>query len=82
VRVDLTALAARDDTDRALQVLASIAATTADFGLTTIAGGISSPALWDAAVAAGVQLLNGRSAPHDLTPAELRALLQTAVPVP
>jgi EAL domain-containing protein (putative c-di-GMP-specific phosphodiesterase class I) len=82
VRVDLTALAARDDTDRALQVLAAIARTTAGFGLVAVAGGISSAELLDGALAAGVQLVNGRSLPHDLTPAELRALLDDVVPVP
>jgi diguanylate cyclase (GGDEF)-like protein/PAS domain S-box-containing protein len=67
VRVDLTALASRDDTGRALQVLAAIARTATGFGLTSIAGGIASPALRDAALAAGVQMVHGRALPHELT---------------
>ena len=43
VRVDLAALATRDDTGRALQVLSAIVRTTASFDLITIAGGVSSP---------------------------------------
>jgi diguanylate cyclase (GGDEF)-like protein len=83
VRVDLTALAARDDTDRALQVLAAIARTTSGFGLSTIAGGISTAELLDGALAAGVQLVHGRMLPHDLSAAELCALLEdVVVPVP
>jgi EAL domain-containing protein (putative c-di-GMP-specific phosphodiesterase class I) len=78
VRVDLTALASRDDTARGLQVLAAIARTTTGFGLTAIAGGISSPTLRDAAVAAGVQLVHGRALPHDLTVAALAELLAAA----
>ncbi|HEV7211555.1 MAG TPA: diguanylate cyclase [Blastococcus sp.] len=83
VRVDLTALAPRDDTDRALQVLAAIVRTTTGFGLTAIAGGISTAEIRDGAVAAGVQLLHGRHLPHGLSVADLRVLLRTpAVPVP
>jgi predicted signal transduction protein with EAL and GGDEF domain len=82
VRVDLTALATRDDTDRALQVLTAIARTTAGFGLVSIAGGISSPELRDGALSAGVELLHGRSLPHDLSSVELCALLEDVVPVP
>jgi diguanylate cyclase (GGDEF)-like protein len=81
VRVDLAALASRDDTDRALFVLAAIARTTTGFGLTAIAGGISSPELRDAALAAGVQLVHGRGLPHDLSTAALAELL-AAAPVP
>jgi diguanylate cyclase (GGDEF)-like protein/PAS domain S-box-containing protein len=81
MRVDLTALAPRDDTDRALYVLAAIARTSTGLGLTTIAGGISSPVLRDLALAAGVQLVHGRALPHDLSVAELAGLL-TAAPVP
>ncbi|MCW2580653.1 MAG: hypothetical protein JWR82_2254 [Blastococcus sp.] len=81
VRVDLAALATRDDTDRAMQVLASIVATTAGFGLTAVAGGIATPELLDAAVAAGVQLVNGRALPHDLTVETLADLLAGPVPV-
>jgi diguanylate cyclase (GGDEF)-like protein/PAS domain S-box-containing protein len=80
VRADLTALAARDETDRALQVLGAIVHTSALFGLTTIAGGIHTPELREAAVSAGVQLLHGRALPHDLTVDEARALLGDAVP--
>jgi EAL domain-containing protein (putative c-di-GMP-specific phosphodiesterase class I) len=79
VRVDLAALAARDDTERALQVLASIARTAADFGLVTVAGGIRTPDLRDAAVAAGADLVHGRNQPHDLTATALAGLF-AAVP--
>jgi diguanylate cyclase (GGDEF)-like protein len=78
VRVDLAALAPRDDTARSLQVLAAIARTTAGFGLTTIAGRISSPTLRDAALAAGAHLVHGRVMPHDLTVAALTELLLAA----
>jgi EAL domain-containing protein (putative c-di-GMP-specific phosphodiesterase class I) len=81
VRVDLATLATRDDTDRAMQVLASIVETTAGFGLTAVAGGITTPKLLDAAVAAGVQLVNGRALPHDLTVETLTHLLAGPVPV-
>jgi EAL domain-containing protein (putative c-di-GMP-specific phosphodiesterase class I) len=67
VRVDLAALAARDDTDRALLVLAAIVRTTRAFGLTAIAGGIGTPELREAVVAVGVELVQGRGEPHDLT---------------
>ncbi|TYP87234.1 diguanylate cyclase domain-containing protein [Blastococcus xanthinilyticus] len=83
VRVDLTALAGRDDTDRALQVLGAIARTTAGFGLTAIAGGISTAAHRDGAVAAGIHLLHGRAFPVDLPAEEMAALLVAAGgPVP
>jgi diguanylate cyclase (GGDEF)-like protein/PAS domain S-box-containing protein len=78
VRVDLAVLASRDDTDRALQVLAAIARTTAEFGLTTIAGGVSPPEVREAVLATDVELLQGRDQ-HDLTLGEVAALL--AVPV-
>jgi diguanylate cyclase (GGDEF)-like protein/PAS domain S-box-containing protein len=78
VRVDLTALASRDDTDRALQVLAAIVRTTRSFGLTTIVGGIGSPDVRDAVVAVGVELLHGRGQPHDRTVDQVAALV--AVP--
>ena len=60
LRADLTALAPRDDTDRALLVMGMIARTAASFGLTSIAGGIgtpscaraSSPAAWTCCTAA------------------------------
>ncbi|MGZ4646087.1 MAG: diguanylate cyclase domain-containing protein [Blastococcus sp.] len=84
VRVDLTALATRDDTDRALQVLAAIVRTTSGFGLTAIAGGIATAEIHDGAVAAGVQLLHGRHLPHGLSVPDLTELLRgpAAVPVP
>jgi diguanylate cyclase (GGDEF)-like protein len=75
VRVDLAALAARDDTDRSLQVLASIARTASDFGLVAIAGGITTPELRDAAMAAGADLVHGRNQPHELSAAALAGLL-------
>jgi EAL domain-containing protein (putative c-di-GMP-specific phosphodiesterase class I) len=78
VRVDLAALASRDDTGRALQVLAAIARTTAGFDLLTIAGGVGTPELREAVLATGVQLLHGRAQPHDLTADDLAALV--AVP--
>jgi diguanylate cyclase (GGDEF)-like protein/PAS domain S-box-containing protein len=78
VRVDVAALAARDDTARAVQVFTAILRTTKDFGLTAIAGGVSTPELRAAVVEAGVELLHGRSQPHDLTSADLAALI--AVP--
>jgi diguanylate cyclase (GGDEF)-like protein/PAS domain S-box-containing protein len=73
VRVDVAALAARDDTERALQVLASIVGSTTDFGLQTIAGGISTPELAAASFDRGVDLVHGRSQPHDLTATQLLA---------
>ncbi|HEY0126764.1 MAG TPA: EAL domain-containing protein, partial [Blastococcus sp.] len=78
VRVDVAALAARDDTVRAVQVFAAIVRTTKEFGLTAIAGGIGTPEMHAAVVGAGVQLLHGRGQPHDLTAADLAALV--AVP--
>ena len=79
VRVDLAALAARDDTDRALQVLASIVRSAGDFGLVTVAGGIPTPELSAAAFAAGADLVHGRCQPRDLTAGDLADLLP-AVP--
>ncbi|WP_130504306.1 diguanylate cyclase domain-containing protein [Blastococcus saxobsidens] len=81
VRVELPALAARDDTDRALLVLAAIGRTTTDLGLVSIAGGIATTEQRDGAVAAGLQLLHGRALPHDLTVETLTALLAES-PVP
>ena len=78
VRVDVAALAVRDDTDRALQVLASIVGGASDFGLTTIAGGMSTADLTVAAFAAGVDLVHGRSQPHDLPAATLAELVAAA----
>ncbi|RBY96274.1 hypothetical protein DQ237_10475 [Blastococcus sp. TF02-8] len=75
VRVELTALAARDDTDRALTVLGSIARTTQALGLTSIAGALSTDEQRDAAVAAGMHLVHGRALPFDLTVEDLAAQL-------
>jgi diguanylate cyclase (GGDEF)-like protein len=75
LRVDLNALAGRDDSDRALRVLTAILRTASAFGLTVIAGGISSPARLEAAVAIGVPVLHGRALPHDLHAAEVAAML-------
>jgi diguanylate cyclase (GGDEF)-like protein len=75
VRVDLAALAARDDTDRALQVLAAIVRTTTSFGLTAVAGGVGTPEIREAVRATGVDLLHGRGEPHDLTVDEVTALV-------
>ncbi|WP_346621219.1 diguanylate cyclase domain-containing protein [Blastococcus montanus] len=75
VRVDLTALSGRDDPERALQVLSAIARTTRGFGLTSIAGGTSTPELRDAVFAAGAHLAHGRALPHDLTAEDLAGLL-------
>jgi diguanylate cyclase (GGDEF)-like protein len=78
VRVDVAALAARDGTERAVQVLSAILRTTKDFGITAIAGGINTPALHAAALASGVQLLAGRWQPTDLSTDDVAALV--AVP--
>ena len=79
VRVDLAALAARDDTDRALQVLASIVRSTADFGLVAIAGGVPTPELSAAAFAVGADLVHGRCQPRDLSTDDVAGLV-AAVP--
>jgi diguanylate cyclase (GGDEF)-like protein/PAS domain S-box-containing protein len=80
VRIDLTALAGRNESDRGPRVLSAIVNTAATFGLRTIAGGISTPELRTAATAAGAHLLQGRALPHGLTVAEVRERLDTAVP--
>jgi diguanylate cyclase (GGDEF)-like protein/PAS domain S-box-containing protein len=80
VRVDVTALAGREEIDRALRVLGAIVNTTSTLGLTAIAGGISSADLRAAAASTGVQLLHGRHLPHDLTVEDAAELL--AVPTP
>ena len=83
VRVDVTALAGRDDLDRALLVLAAIAQSATAFDIDVIAGGIGGPEAFGAATAAGVSLLHGRSLPHDLTVDGVAALLAAeAVPTP
>jgi diguanylate cyclase (GGDEF)-like protein/PAS domain S-box-containing protein len=71
VRIDLAALAARGDTDRALQVLASIVRSTADFGLVAVVGGVPTPELAAAAFAVGADLVNGPCQPRDLSTADL-----------
>jgi diguanylate cyclase (GGDEF)-like protein/PAS domain S-box-containing protein len=82
LRADISALAPRDDTDRALLVMGMIARTAASFGLTSIAGGVSTPELRAGVVAGGVDLLHGRSEPHDLTVEELAELVSGGDPVP
>ena len=82
VRVDLAALATRDDTGRALQVLAAIVRTTASFNLLTIAGGVHSPDVREAVLSVGVQLVHGRLQPHDLPVEAVAALLPGSSPVP
>ena len=80
VRVDLNALAGRDEPEQALRVLAAITHTTASFGLAVIAGGIRTPELRVAAVSAGASLLHGRALPHDLCADDVRTLLSDVVP--
>jgi diguanylate cyclase (GGDEF)-like protein/PAS domain S-box-containing protein len=82
VRVDVTALAARDDTARALHVLAAIVRATDAFGLITVAGGISTPEVREAVLATGVPLLHGRSQPHNLSIEAVAALLGDVDVVP
>jgi diguanylate cyclase (GGDEF)-like protein/PAS domain S-box-containing protein len=82
VRVDLAALAGRDDTGRALQVLTAIVRTTNSFDLLTIAGGVSTPEVRESVLTAGVPLLHGRLQPHDLPVAAVAALLSGVNPVP
>jgi EAL domain-containing protein (putative c-di-GMP-specific phosphodiesterase class I) len=83
IRVDVAALASRDDTARALQVFTAILRTAQEFGLFVIAGGLSTPGGRDAVAATGVQLLEGRSEPRDLSPEQLAAMLVVpTVPVP
>jgi diguanylate cyclase (GGDEF)-like protein/PAS domain S-box-containing protein len=82
VRVDVAALAARDDTERALHVLSSIVGSTSDFGLVAVAGAISTPELSAAAFEAGVDLVHGRNQPHDLSMAAVAQLVGGAEPVP
>jgi EAL domain-containing protein (putative c-di-GMP-specific phosphodiesterase class I) len=82
IRVDLAALAPRDDTRRALTVLGMIVNSADGLGLLSIAGGVSSPELRDAVVATGADLLHGRTEPHDLTVEELVLLVAGGEPVP
>ena len=80
VRVDLAALGARDDTEGALRVLSAIVRTTAAFGLGTVAGGITTARLREAAVAAGATYLHGRLLPLDLSADDVTALLRAPLP--
>ncbi|SOC47773.1 PAS domain S-box-containing protein/diguanylate cyclase (GGDEF) domain-containing protein [Blastococcus aggregatus] len=79
VRVDVTALAPHDDTQRALQILAAIVRTTGTFGLTTIVGGVVTPEVRAAVHAAGASLVHGRSLVEDYLTAEE---LVAAAPAP
>jgi EAL domain-containing protein (putative c-di-GMP-specific phosphodiesterase class I) len=81
IRVDLTALAPRDDVDRALHVLDMIVRTGENLGLVGVAGGVT-PELRASVVATGVDLLHGRSEPRDLTVDELAVLVAGGDPVP
>ncbi|SDF65593.1 PAS domain S-box-containing protein/diguanylate cyclase (GGDEF) domain-containing protein [Blastococcus aurantiacus] len=78
VRIDLPRLAGHEDAGRAMQVLAAIVRTTEHFGIDVIAGGIGTPELQGAAVATGVQLLQGRALPHDLALDDVVSLLAPA----
>ena len=82
VRIDLAALAPRDDVVRALHVLGLIVLTARNLGLVSVAGGVSSPELRASVVATGVDVLHGRSEPHDLTVDELATLVAGGDPVP
>jgi diguanylate cyclase (GGDEF)-like protein/PAS domain S-box-containing protein len=81
VRADLTTLSARDDSEQALRILAAIVHITTGFGLTVIAGGVSTEELRERISDAGVQLLHGRALPHDLDRDGVRAALAGPVPV-
>jgi diguanylate cyclase (GGDEF)-like protein/PAS domain S-box-containing protein len=82
VRVDVPALAGRDDLERARQVLTAIVNTTNGFGVTTIAGGVATAEMLAVAETAGVALVHGRFLPHDLTIDDVAQLLDAADPVP
>jgi EAL domain-containing protein (putative c-di-GMP-specific phosphodiesterase class I) len=82
VRVDLAALAPRDELARALHVLGMIVGTIHNLGLMSVAGGVSTPELRARIVATGADLLHGRSEPHDLTVEELAVLVAGGDPVP
>jgi predicted signal transduction protein with EAL and GGDEF domain len=77
VRVDVGALAGRDDTARALQVLAAIIRTTTSFGLTAVADGVDTDEVREGALAAGAEFVAGRAAPEGLRADEVAALLTT-----
>ena len=82
VRVDLAALAPRDELARALHVLGMIVGTIQNLGLVSVAGGVSTPELRATIAATGVDLLHGRTEPHDLTVEELALLVAGGDPVP
>jgi diguanylate cyclase (GGDEF)-like protein len=79
VRVDVPALAGRDDLPRARQVLTAIVNTTSGFDVLTIAGGVATAEMLAVAETAGVALVHGRFLPHDLT-VEAAGELLDAVP--
>jgi EAL domain-containing protein (putative c-di-GMP-specific phosphodiesterase class I) len=81
VRIDLAALAPRDEIDQALHVLGMIARTVQNLGMVSVAGGVSTPEVRAGVVATGVDLLHGRSEPHDLTVEELAVLVAGGDPV-
>jgi predicted signal transduction protein with EAL and GGDEF domain len=81
VRVDLAALAPRNEFARALHVLGMIVGTLDNLGLVGVAGGVG-PELRASVVATGVHLVHGRSEPHDLTVDELALLVAGGDPVP
>jgi len=82
VRVDLNALAPRHELTRALQVLGMIVPAIQDLGLVSIAGGATTSAVRARMAATGVDLLHGRTEPHDLTIEELAARVAGGAPVP
>jgi EAL domain-containing protein (putative c-di-GMP-specific phosphodiesterase class I) len=82
VRVDLAALAPRDELARAMHVLGMIVGTIQNLGLLSVAGGVSTPDLRARIAATGVDVLHGRCEPHDLTVDELAALVAGGDPVP
>jgi diguanylate cyclase (GGDEF)-like protein len=82
VRVDLTALAPRDELAQALHVLGMIVRTIQNLGMVSVAAGVSSPELRASIAATGADLLHGRTEPHDLTVEELAVLVAGGDPVP
>jgi EAL domain-containing protein (putative c-di-GMP-specific phosphodiesterase class I) len=82
VRVDLAALAPRHEDDRAVHVLGMIIGTIQNLGMVSVAGGVPTPELRATIAATGVDLLHGRTEPHDLTVEELAVLVAGGDPVP
>ncbi|MCW2584039.1 MAG: hypothetical protein JWQ53_2829 [Klenkia sp.] len=82
IRVDLSALGARGDEARALQVLAAITVTADTFGIITIVHGVEETPVRDAALAAGVRMVRSRATPQLVDIAAVRELLGAPVPVP